>query len=361
MIAIFMTTLIGGSLFKFTSQDMFFVNRLKKSMQAKYLAEAGLARALSTLGADWDNRLTPGNFPSTALAGGAYDASVATTGGRTLVSSVGTVDGVARTVTAEVEEPTISALNYILAGGGSMDLRLTAHSTCNITGDIYATGNIEMRANASGAVINLTTPGNAYAGGTISSSGGGINVAGSLNSNYGSVVGFPVFDYNYFQTIATTNGYYYNGDRTYNSSTQLPVNPSGGVIFVNGNVSIADAQSTTQLCLVATGNITISRGTTTLQQFADYPAMLSQGNITIRSTGNSAQGRLVATGLVYAGGNFSLSGNHNSAVVTGSIIARGTLEETGTQCALTMTYVAQNPSGMISSGGSGMAVESYNL
>lgn len=361
MIVMFMTALTATGIFAYASQDFFAISRLKKSTQAINLAEAGLARALETLDDNWANRTTASNFPLTSLGPGTYDATVTEpTSGRAFVSTVGTVGGVSRTATAEVTEPTISALAYMLAGGSTLDLRLTAWSTFSLTGDIYAANNIYLKATAAGASITCSSPGNLYAGGLIDNGGGTISY-GSLNPGYGGSVGFPVMDWTFYQTVAATNGYYYTTDRTYNSSTQLPVDPAGGVIFVDGDITIADAQPATRACIVATGTINITKGTTTINQYSNYPAMLTRdGDINIRSVGASAQGRLVATGLVYAGNNFMLSGNHNSAVVTGSILARGTLGETGTQCSLTMTYVTQDPPGMISNGGQDMTVESYN-
>jgi hypothetical protein len=361
MITMLLMVMVGGSIFSVATQDFFFINRLKKSLQAQYLAEAGLATALSTLNIDFTRKSTASFFPLTTLGDGTYDATVSEPiSNRVMVSSVGTVSGVQRTVSAEVTPPTISALAYMLAGGSAIDLRLTAFSTCDVTGDIYAATTINMRATANAASINIHNAGDVYAGGTITNGGGTITY-GSLNPNYAGVIGFPVMDFNFYQTEAQDNGYYYSTDMTFNSVTTLPVDPAGGVIFINGDVLITDTQPVTTACIVATGSITITQGTTTIAQYLDYPAMLTRdGNITIRSVGNSAQGKLIATGLVYSGNDFSLSGNHNTAVVTGSIIARGTLEEIGTQCALTMIYVLQNPTGMISSGGSDMTIQSYN-
>ena len=361
IIATFMMTLMAAGIFALTSQDISFISRLKRSTQARHLAEAGLARALSTLSGNWAGRNTPANFPLTTLAQGTYDATVTEpTTDHVFISSVGTVDGVQRVASAEATAPTTSALAYMLAGGSALDLRLTAFSTCVITGDIYAANSIQLKATANAASITASSPGGFYAGGTINNGGGNITY-GSLNPNYSGAVGFPVIDWTYYQTIASTNGYYYSSSKTYNSVTTLPVNPSGGVLFVNGDITISDAQPTTRVCIIATGKIDITKGTTTIQQFSTFPALMTRdGDITIRSVGASAQGALIATGLVYAGNNFSISGNHNSANVTGSILARGTLGETGTQCSLVMSYVQQNPTGMISNGGQPMVIESYN-
>lgn len=359
IIAMFMMTMMAGYVFDLSSQDMRTIKNLDRGMQAQYLAEAGLNEALSVLTADFDDWNNAAAFPATALGNGTYDATVSRIGTRYLVSSVGTVAGTQRSATAEVTAPSTSALAYILAGGSTVDLRLTAWTIALISGSIYAAQNILLRSTAAFSSIVLFNPGDVYAGGTISNLGGNI-VLGNLNPNWANVVGFPVFDYTQYQGIAQANGLYFNGDQTFAVANSIPANPPGGVIYVNGNITISAAQTTTA-CLIATGNITLTQGTVTINQFQNYPALMTvNGDITIRSVGAAAQGHLVARGLVYAGNNFALSGNHNWAVVVGSIIARGTLSESGTQCLLSMIYQAQNPPFMTSTGANGMTIRSYN-
>lgn len=360
MVVMLIMIFLAGFIFQITSQDLFMIERLKKSAQAQHLAEAGLNHALGVLQANFNDKDNSSKFPLISLGPGTFDATVTTQAGtnRVLISSVGIVGGVQRRVSAEVLGPTTSALVYILAGGSAIDLRLTASSTADITGDVYALSNIDLKATASGASINIHNAGNVYAGGSISSAG---NVStGILNPNWSSVVGFPVMDFSYYKNIAMANGSYYSTNKTFDSGSPLPANPAGGVIYVDGNITVSAAQST-RACLIAANNIEITQGTTTIDQYDNFPAMMTQtGNITIRSTGAAAQGKLVATGLVYSGNNFSISGNHNSASVTGSIISRATLVESGTQASLAMTYQVQNPPGMISSGAQPMEVLSYN-
>src|SRR3989338_8967246 len=113
LVTLFLMVLVGGSAFVLTNSHLHYFNRLKKSTQAQYLAEAGLAHAFGNLNSTWT---TSASYPTTAMGPGTYQATVSTTSGRTLVRSVGTVQGIQRTVSAEVTEPTISALNYLLCG-----------------------------------------------------------------------------------------------------------------------------------------------------------------------------------------------------------------------------------------------------
>lgn len=365
MVCAFVMSLVGGYTYKMSTYNSSYINRLQKSMQAQQLAEAGLMRALSTIRTSWSSINTASNFPATNLGNGSYDASITTSGGRYLVSSVGTVGSVTRTVTAEVTAPSTSALNYMFAAGGNIEMDSgTGQSPGTVTGNIYAAGNAQLDGPSSGGQLVIT--GSVYANGNVTSNSS-VSISGSSNAHWATTESFPVVTYSYYQTIAQANGQYTNGNVTY-ASGGIPANPAGGVIYVNGNVTIRGTQSTTA-CIVATGNITIEKqGSTyprvTVNQYSNYPAMLVQGNIQFSSNGNGGA-YWNATGLVYAGGNIEVSsGNHDTFGFTGSVIARGNIQTTGLTAwnTLTGTYVAQSPPSVSGGGGSSTAtIKSYNL
>ncbi len=365
MICVFLMTLTGGYLYKMSAYNSNFANRLQKSTQAQMLAEAGLSRALSTIRASWSAASNASNFPLTTLGPGTYDASVSTVSGRTLVSSVGTVQSVQRTVTAEIVQPSVDALNYAFAGGGTGSHILdvgTGGSAGTITGDIYGAGNFNLDGPSSGGTLAIT--GSVYASQTVDT-GTNTTVSGTTNSNWTTTVNFPTVDFNYYKTIAQANGQYFDS-KTYADGT-LPANPPGGVIFINGDLSLVGTQTTTAT-LIATGNITMAKsGSTypriTVNQYSNYPAMMTQnGEITFTSTGNGGA-YWVTTGLVYAGTNIHITGgNHDTFTFTGSILSRGEIQiDLQAQNALTATYVAQNPPGITTSGSSSSLIRSYNV
>lgn len=364
MVCVFLMSLTGGYLYQVSAGNSHFMNRLQRSVQAQMLADAGLARALSTIRANWASISSSGNFPLTSLGPGTYDAGVTMVSGRYLVNSVGDVQGVQRTASAEVLPPSGSALNYVFAAGGNAQIDSgTGQSPGTIAGDIYAAGNIDLDGPSSGGQLVVT--GNTYANGNMTSNSS-VSVSGSQNADWPQTESFPTVDYNYYQSIATANGQYFSGNVTYNSGN-IPSNPAGGVIYVNGNITIRGTQSTTA-ALIATGNIQIEKsgGTyprVTINQYADYPAMLTQGNIQFSSNGNGGA-YLNTTGLIYAEGNFQLSsGNNDTFTFTGSVLARGNIQTTGltAQNLTTVTYVQQNPPGFSGTGSANMTIRSYNL
>ena len=61
MISMFMMVLMGGYIFQVTTQDTHLIAEMKYSQQAQLIAEAGLARALSTRFTNWCNSVTTNN------------------------------------------------------------------------------------------------------------------------------------------------------------------------------------------------------------------------------------------------------------------------------------------------------------
>jgi len=352
--------LVAGSMYEWSNHQMHYLGRLNDSLQARALAEAGLDRALATLSADFNSKNDAGNFPSTTLGGGTYDAAVSTISGRHLVTSTGSYKDTQTNVSAEVNEPTISALSYGIATGGNLIWDPgTGGSSSTITGDLYSAGNL---------LVEGTVTGDLTAGGTITSTRA--TVGGTETAGSSTVVSFPTLNAGFYQTIAQANGNYITGNVNYNDSNPIPSSPAGGVIYVTGNIKITGTQSTTS-CIVAGGNITFckvgsSNPTVTIYQFSNYPALVAAGNIVFTAVGNSSDGSgLTATGLIYAGGNIVLSGNHFDNPrfeLNGSIIARGNPTTSGltSHNELILNYVAQNPPGFSTSTTSTPLIVSYN-
>ena len=371
---VFITTIIcsclmammGGYMYQMNAYDLHYVNQLKKSSQAQELADAGLGKALSVLATDWSTVSSDANFPTTTLGPGTYNVTVTSSGGRYLVSSLGTVDGMQRTATAEVSAPSGSALDYAFAAGGNATIDSgTGQSPGTITGNIYGAGNVSLDGPSSGGVLAVT--GGVNAGGTITTAASA-TVSGTQTPSYSTSVPFPTVSMNYYQTIAAANGQYINGNRTYTTASPIPASVAGNVIYVNGNITIQGTQSTTT-AIFATGNITIQKSGSTYPRITvtaptvsgvKYPAIVSTGNFDFSSTGNGGA-YLTVTGLVYPQGNFNYSsGNHDTFTLNGSLLARGNITVSPTaQNSLTVSYVQQSPPGF-TTGTAAMSIKSYN-
>jgi len=359
MIAILIIVIVGAAIFSLTSQDLFFVNRLKKSTQARHIAEAGLSAVFAKLKSNWSANAI---YASTPMGSGDYQATVATSSGRTLVNSIGTVQGISRSVTAEVVPAAVSAFNYALASGGNATIDSgTASSPGTITGSIYSAGNTTLDGPSSGGVLQIT--GNIDAGQSITTSSS-VNVSGTQTPGYGSSVPFPSVDLSYYQAIAAANGTYYAGSKVYSDASPIPAAPTGGVIYIGGSCTVYGTQSTNATIVVG-GSMTIQKtGNTypraTLSKSDSMPALVVMGNFAFQSSGNGGA-YLTVTGLIYTGGNFDFqSGNHDAFTLTGSIISLGNITISPQSFnVLTTTYSQANPPGFTTPP-SQFGVESYN-
>ncbi len=360
LISLFAMCALSGILYKMTTQDTHLINHMKKATQAEYLAEAGLSEVLGILSADWSAKDSGGNFPLKNVDPGSYDATIVQSNGRVLITSVGTVAGVQRTVSAEVAAPASSALDYAIAGH-SVSFTLVGQSHVQVDhGSVYSDTNASLNAQAGSSQIELQAPGQVIAGGSVTTSGAGSITTGTKTSG-APLASWPVPDFNYYKNIAQTNGTYVNGNATYSNVNSLP-SPAGRVIFVTGNVTISKAQSTTAT-IIATGDITVTGGTLSISQPGNYPALMTQnGTITFSGVGNSNPSELTATGLVYSGNNFTVSGNHHHINVQGTILAKGAWAADfngAAQNHIEVNYVKPNVNGLSSGNGGSMNIKSY--
>ncbi len=353
MVVTFLILMVGSSVFSLCSQELFLAKSLNKATQAQNLADAGLSEAIAVLSVSFSKKNNPANFPLRTLANGTYDVTVVESGGRVLLKSAGTVDNIQKTATAEVEDLTPTALNYGEAAGGNIKLDTIFLAMSLINGDLFANQDVTLKAYFL-ALIDVN--GNVFAGGSATRQG---NVDWySATSNAGNIT-FPVYDFNYYKAIAQANGTYYAAAQTWTNKS-FNLNNTGGVLFVDGDVTFWGLNNSLTGCLVTTGTVRLY-GTLTQAKAANYPTypaiMTSDKDILCFSVG-----KLFADGLVYAGKDLSLLGVFSRIKVTGSVIAKGTLKQANLVNYLEINYLAQNPPGLILPGGATnpTRVKSYN-
>jgi len=374
LIGLALMIITGTTIYRFASGNLYTANYLRKSVQARYLAEAGLAEAFSVLKNNWSDWSDVSKFPLTSLGSGTFDASVTKVGSRYLVSSTGSVQDVSVTATAEVIPPpaTSSAWDYAIASGGAGAFDSgTADSPGQINGKVYAGGSLTLDGASNGPKLTIT--GDAQAAGSLTENSS-VDTQAASTPNYSGTVAFPTADLTYYYNIAYANRAsgvtYYSGDTTFDAG-QLAANPPGGVIYVNGKCTIHGLQSTTA-CIVATDSLSIEKsGSTypkvTINQFTSgslgYPAFICAGAMSFRSTGNG-DAYLITNGLVYVGGSFTYNnGNHGVLTMTGPIEVKGSLSISPTAMSTTtITWASCNAPGFNNpGGGSGtMTIASYN-
>lgn len=228
-------------------RDIELIARAKLSEQAKNVAEAGVHHSLAKLFTEGFS--SRANFNGT-LDTGTYSVTYTDVGDRTLITSVGTVLGVSRTVSAEVKSNFPDALTKMFAGGNDVKARVTSDSAAvSITGDIHANNDVELRALGAGQIIisgEISSVGIIQEGSQHNapdSLDDGVYING-INNDAAAVledryrVTFPEFEYDVYKQEAIDSGDYYSGNTTFNGDT---LSPSNGVVYVDGNVVIRGA------------------------------------------------------------------------------------------------------------------------
>ena len=238
-------------------QDVHMIKRLKRSTQAQFLAEAGINRALATIAnMGGMSTLAQGNFLNGNLGTGDYVVTVDETGGRWMLISVGTSEGVEKTVGMEIEDITPTALDYIMTAQNDLKIRAGFISFIDINGPIHGNNSVRLSTGLLLGFMDISdtatyTQDNAY----VDVYWWGQIVVGSdtFSSNthitrpgwQQPLVTFPTFDYQYYKDLAMGADLaddpaddYYAGDTTFgawDSTTSL--NPVNSVIYVDGTAT----------------------------------------------------------------------------------------------------------------------------
>ena len=381
MALVLLVPLIAGSMVVFSQQQAYSVKRQTDQIRAKALAEAGVNEAYSRIATNFAARTSTNLFPLTSFGGGTYKANITTvatnraliccTGvyGRATARAILQVQNYVQSTTNGGGGPvgayacaimangliTISGSgdfnvgtngiihgnntfsksgsgNFVaqrtevcsgtdLSGSWTFDMDFASGGDCTISGSGQINHNIQCDALGCSGSFKVLGNGTVL---TYSKSGSG-GVMGTLTTGVDSVVptiAIPNIDLTPYYLCASNNGQVFNGKSISGSSN---VQPTGGVMWVNGNLSISGSGNLIG-CFIATGNIDIS-GSGSQIKVNQYPALVSRDG-TINISGSQS-----FHGLIYAKtGAFGKSG---SGLVLGSIICGGNFTASGSWGLLT--------------------------
>lgn len=354
--------IIAVSVSNMLMQDSHMIRRLRYSMQAEYLAEAGISDALATLAnLGFSAKGSPANFPLTNLGIGTYDVTVVESGGRVLLSSVGTVNNASRTVAVEVKDLTPTSLFYMMSSGSDFRLRAFLLGLVDINGNIHANNNMRLQANVL-ALLSVDPCGGACCTGQASASGSvtlkegfwaSIDIADLPPIDGAAPVTFPNFNYDYYKNLAIAGdpGDYQAGDKTWENVTLTPAN---GIIYVEGTVTFRG------VCNINGGIVAdkiVVRGQLHQHKTGTRNVIISRSDdieVLYRIT--------VEEGLVYAGRDFKALGAGAMIEVAGTLIAARYLRIWDLFTFVTYNHRVLYPDGMIVGvGGVPFEVVSWNL
>jgi Tfp pilus assembly protein PilX len=303
MVILTLLLLATMALTTMTNQSAFRVRRINRDAKALACAEAGIADMIAKLGTNylyWQNNTTA----NTDFEGGAYSAvSQKKTNNNVLITSVGTFNTSQRTTVVELLGTTENANNDLWDIDGAIlagTYVAFASAAFTVNGNVHANGNITESSGGKNGDIN----GIVSAVGTIGDLDGTLQPASPRRD-------LPVFNIDSFRTLALNGGAYYPTNKTFSGQT---ISSSNGIIYVNGNVTIAN-KSTLNGTLVANGTVTIDNKFEQHNSInANYPAIICKGTIDVNN-------RTRWNGLLYSsGGNIIL---RNNMEIQNGVIANG--------------------------------------
>ena len=308
-------------------QDSYMIKRLRRSQQARYIAEAGLSEAVSFLLGTASTGWSAGGGGA-SFAEGAYAYVISQIAGRWLVESTGTVQGVSKVASMELENLTQPALQFALATGGDVSIKAVSGSI-TVLGDIHANGDMLLKEQGSPTTlrVQVSAPatGRATSVGTYSASMGNVTVDDAINSGGGRpAVPMPVVDFASLRAAAQATGTYYPAGQAFNNGVPSLNGGAAGIVFVDGAASFTGANTITG-GFVADGDITMNNGNS-ISQIHDatnnYPIFMSNGALMkLYGNFNTIQGNLVfATNLI------KIRTPGGGSQVLGCVIAGGDLD-----------------------------------
>ena len=139
-----------------------------------------------------------------------------------------------------------------------------------------------------------------------------MTITGTVTSGVDKVN--PSLDFDYYKSLAQSQGQYYTNNRTLNNTTVNGVYYTTKRVDIGSNVIINGA-------IFAEGNIRFSNNgsNVSINSTSNYPVLASQSSITTQGSGNHLSNSTI-NGLIYADSGVNLD-YLNGTVITGIILA----------------------------------------
>ena len=322
MVVSMLMILIAVSISNILLQDAHMIRHIRYSTKARYLAEAGVSDALSTLStAGFSTFSSNGN----SLGEGTYDVSVSKIGTRWLITSTGTVHNTEIAVSAEVKNLYPEALNYAFATGDDITIK-AGQGDVTIKGNIHANEDMLLKEMGQSTLLSVQALGTAT--GKATSCGSydtirNVSIADPANSGDGKdPISLPTFDFATFKSVAEDGGgNYIDSDHTFNGDSID--GGDAGITYVDGDVIFkGDCDITGGF--VASGDITLNNQNSIDQSHAAgnrFPIFMCGGEAKLYGNFNTNQGN-----VVYATNDVDIRTPGGGSTVLGCVISGGDID-----------------------------------
>jgi len=344
-------SLMLGMLTQIGGQRAFTARRLANQVKALAYAEAGIDYAYSILSLDFDQRNNSDLSTETGYAEGSYALTLTPVSNKyVIVTSIGKCGDAVRIAeilvddensgsggsTAPVDYSSMEGFNYAVLSGGTFNFGgsghvsgLKMHSNSDITIRGSADSDLDISSSTKITTSKVTIDGSLTAPDVKTHNHANI-IEGSTETSV-PPIGIPDIDLTPYRNWAKKNGEVHNG-----FSTSISYTPVGGVLWVNGDVTIA-SHAVINGSIIATGNIYIS-GAVNINPTTTTFAMASRdGNII-----NTSSGTL--NGLIYAkSGDYAQTAN---GTLNGQLIVNGTIKKGGNSDIINYVRSVPTPPGI---------------
>jgi hypothetical protein len=334
---------------------LFMARKLTDQVRALMYAEAGAHEAYARLQNDWSLRTNAAAFPPTSYDLGSFDVTVTTvTNGVALLQSVGICRDAEVEVVLDLQMATVGgsggstnpvddAFSYGMVCGGELNFGGCGDiSGTNGTTLMHANGLMHLRGNASADLDisssmeirinnNVTIDGDVTAP-DLQYQASKVTITGTASEEAVDMVDIPDIDLTPYYNWALEHGEVHNGFSFGGTSYDA----NGGIIWVNGNVSIS-SHAVINGSIIATGDIQTSGQCEVNPTTCAFGLASRDGDIKNTSSG-------VIRGLIYTKvGDFEMPANGQ---LEGQAIVHGDIRKTGCSgVILFREYIPQNPYG----------------
>ncbi len=281
-------------------------HRIYRGVQALAIAEAGVADVIEKMGTNYEDWVD--TVYTQAFADGSFVVSTRTdeATGNVTIWSDGAIGDEARTTVVELLGDTDSMRNRALGAGDAM---LAEGDITLDTGAIRVNGSCHANQNVLHTTGNTTINGDVSACGVVE-----VNVTSghTVTPNADNVTIPTWLPFTEWKEAAQNGGIYYSGNTTVGKTTLTPGN---GVVYVDGDVSIANRSGLVGT-LVAAGTVTIVNRFDQSPYNTNWPAILAGVDVNLHN-------RNEYYGVIFAGHDIS---SRNRRTVNGAMVALNNIE-----------------------------------
>jgi hypothetical protein len=389
-----------------TSTEIIISKNHKTSVQARYVAEAGIHRTIGMInsspgwleGLDPDPEVNPFSGDN-SFGNGTYDVKVYEDDpdpGDIRIITTGDVDGSSSTFEAIVTPDRYGILDYASFDCAGLDLKVSENNV--VTGDVYVTGTIDLEESgiqqiignvyATGDIViggSSSITGNAFANGNIDlESDADPNIDGDATTGTGSVVSDldkvsgdvyegvspdPVADLcsgtdladititsediQDFRDEAFNNGTYIDGNCEYTTGQNYT-----GIVHITGDFELTEASTySDNVIFIVDGNVDISASLTrhpSAPEGSSVIFLVPNYNFKVKGGANVTIDGSVIVGTVYpdgtkTGGDVKVEQEFTNLTVNGNVIAVNGGTDANSGGTFTVNYQSQDDNDLISS------------